>query len=835
MNFSKLLLLLLSSSALLFAQTTTENHNSMGEEEVYTTPPQTCYRFNKEDFHSTFKVPEDIFVNTGTRGSESLQISFRLALSPEDILSSWLNCHNHKPNEYKCSSYNDDAIDKTQFFFKDDTMYLHVDYVQISPDYKPLLNYIKSKDKTFVKGVKSPCYLSVEPRIEVEGVKKGSKKEKLLQSININDVIIYDLDYHKDFAVAIGEDNSPATREAQSIDQTYQSVIIRSTDGGKTWERVEDMGYAFNHHVIVLDEKRAIVSSEIDGAGGTLQGSSDAGKSWENILDDGEYHWEKAISEGTFISLTHKGEEVTAITEIGTILKSKDGGKTWQETPRVQKKENTRESNEEISTENTPLFIPTDKRETLSVLTPPRYRVDYETNTLTVSHWKQNCNCNQFTLPLTYNQSNTKKGVLGPYWSLGIENHITIQGRDKLLFFDAYKGKEKLYLRDIADKSIFRYGGETIQKTKDGYTRTCDPSIQYYDQNGYLIKVEYPEKSYVIQYQDRKISKVTELNKEKHTPYLTFSYRYEGTVVTFHNTTNVKKITFLKNKEGLLASILDGNYHIFHYLYDNYGLSRIQSFQKKDPYQTLLQFSYRPYKNKEITVYDNKEEENGIIKEVNYMYYTKDKEHICIVNTLKKDFQGEVLQDARSQTDMYRFNYYDANNTKLLSTQHGSQTYGFDKAGRVNSYANDEGNISVTYSQFYKITNAIAYKDGKASKYNYIYTDDNEHNLKSITSPQGTVELSYNEHSWIKEMKIDKHHLQFEYNKHGQPTKIIAVGKGEVITTYDDKHEIKNVKNVFYDNTIDVHDIALDVTRAMTLLIQRTSEGAIKNYPGWVW
>ena len=836
MDFSKLFLLLLSSSALLFALNTTEDHNTANKEEAYITPPQICYRFSKEDFIETLETPKDIIVNI-TDIYESKLISFKFASSHDIPYTDevFFECVNDGDHSNKFGCFKSNSINKLQVQLRDDALYLHVDYVQMSSVSEALLHSIKSKNQTFIKGIKSPCYLSVEPRIEVEDVKKGSKKEKLLQSISINDVIIYDLDHHEDLAVAVGSDNSPEVRAAQYMDRTYASVIIRSTDGGKTWQRVEGEEYAFNHNVIVLDEKRIIVSSEIDGAGGTLQASYDGGESWKNIFDNGE-NWEKSIGAGRITSLKQIAEEVIVTREMGTTLRSKDGGKSWHETPVVEKKESEKKTSEEVSEQNVPLSI--DDGDTLSVLTVPGYRVDYETNTLIVQHHKKTCDCTQFTLPLTYNISNTRKGLLGPYWSLGIENHITISNRDRLLFFDANKGKEKLYLRNKVNKSIFRYGGETIQKTKNGYTRTCDPSKQYFDLNGYLIKIEYPENSYIIHYQNNKIHKVTELVKGMHKPYLSFAYNYEGVVVTFHQTKERKVITLLRDTEGVLSSILDGNHHIFHYVYDGVTteekkLSEIQDISKFYPYATLFEFHYLG--EHETIVHDFRQCKNDVIKEKNYLHYDKDKEHICIVNTLKKRLQKEVLQDVESEINMYRFNYHDISKKRLSSTQYGSQTYSFDKAGRVNFYSDNEGNISVIYSKFYKITNSIAYKERKASKYSYTYTDDNKHNLKTITSPQGTVELSYNKHGQIKEMKIDKHHLKFEYNKHSQPTKIIVVGKGEVVTTYDDKHEIKNVEYALYDKTIDDHAITLDVTRAMSLLIQRTSEGTIKNYPGWVW
>jgi len=69
-------------------------------------------------------------------------------------------------------------------------------------------------------------------------VKSEKKKKSLLRSIIIKDVAIYDLDYYKDLVIAVGEDDSPETRKLQSMDEYHESVILRSTDGGKHWSKI---------------------------------------------------------------------------------------------------------------------------------------------------------------------------------------------------------------------------------------------------------------------------------------------------------------------------------------------------------------------------------------------------------------------------------------------------------------------------------------------------------------------------------------------------------------------------------------------------------------------
>ena len=235
----------------------------------------------------------------------------------------WFGCTGKESQEYECLDYVD--VGKLQIYFKDGTMHAYANYVQLSSNSEPILHHIRSKDKTFSKGTVTPCYPSLDPIIKVVDVEKGSKKEQLLKSINIKDVIIYDLDYHEDFVIAVGEDNSPQMRERQSQEEDHESVILRSTDSGKTWERLEESTVIPNDHVIVLDEKRVIIGASIEGAGGSVSVSSDGG-----------HNWSETYSGGMIKSLELIGEEIVLTDIVDTKWKSKDGGKSWLEEVTVE-------------------------------------------------------------------------------------------------------------------------------------------------------------------------------------------------------------------------------------------------------------------------------------------------------------------------------------------------------------------------------------------------------------------------------------------------------------------------------------------------------------------
>lgn len=103
------------------------------------------------------------------------------------------------------------------------------------------------------------------------------------------------------------------------------------------------------------------------------------------------------------------------------------------------------------------------------------------------------------------------------------------------------------------------------------------------------------------------------------------------------------------------------------------------------------------------------------------------------------------------------------------------------------------------------------------------YTNDKSHKVKSITTPEGFVEVFYDNKNNIAEIKIDNYHIKNEYNTHRQPTKIILVGKGEITTVYNRNHEIVSVKATPYYDSITEHVLRSEIHEAMSILTQRSS------------
>ncbi len=767
---------------------------------------QVCYKFSKDNFNETLKIPEDIIVNIGALDMDNEAIGIKTDSLNKDKF--FYYCDKSGDDSYQC--FGIDSIESFQIRLGDDLAYFHADYLEMTTNSGAFLHRIKSKSSNFVKGVKTSCYKPLKPILEVKNVEKGSKKEKLLQSINIDDVIIYDIDYHKDFVVAVGEDNSPKIRAVQYAG--YASLIIKSTDGGKTWQRVKSEDMTYNEHVVVLDDKRVIVSSFSEEMGGAIEASFDAGKSWERVVARGDM----------FVSLKKVCNEIIASRESGAVLKSKDGGKNW----------------EEITSKSQKGIKDISKQDNLAILQTPTYKVDYETNNLMVKHSKNYCNCDSFVLSLVYNKLNQKKGILGRYWSLGIESSITLHGSNELFYFDADSGEEKLFIRDKIDKNRFYHNGSLfIDQTKNGYIKECGKLKQYFDKRGYLTKIEFKKRSYIVRYKDNKIVKVEEFSNGKYTPYISIAYSYEGVMITFYKTKDKREITFLRNKDGLLSSVLDGNKYVFHYTYNEgkqRALMQVEDNSKKYNDPTILLFEFSDFGDKKSIVYDSSRRDEGIIEEKSYLHYFKEKESVCFVSTMRKIVKDGVIKGVQNSTELYSFNYYDKEKKRLLTTQHEDQIYGFDKVGRLNFYANDDSNISIRYSDFHKALESLVYKNGKSFKYKYTYSNNSAHELKTIVSEEGTIEILHDENDNIKEMKIGKYHFKYEYNKSREPIKIISVGKGEVIISYGDNGKIESVRVIPLKDGISVNDISKDLAQAMKLLLEKVSAGSIKKYPSWL-
>ncbi|HEY9129083.1 MAG TPA: sialidase family protein, partial [Sulfurovum sp.] len=803
----------------VFAQNAADTNESAVQDEEYIAPPQVCYQFKKEDFNHTSKTADDLIIDITSKEYIGYKSSSSRQSYNSDI--KYFGCVDNQPGHYDCSRW--DSIEKMRYYIQDDVMYLHVDYIQIPMEDDSIIHHIRSKDKHFAKGSLTPCHLSMDPVIAVENIKKDTPKDHLLQSITIKDVIIYDLDYYKDLVIAVGEDNSPRTRELQSRNEHYESVILRSKNGGKEWERVGQRMNVPHNHVIVLDDQQIIIASSTEGFGGELMLSSDGGNSWKTTY-----------SGGMIETLKQSDGDIIFTDTTGSVFKSKDSGKSWTETVSVQHEQNKQETEaqtEQISGTEPPL----------SMLQQPEYRIDYENNTLIVKQSKNSCT--ELSLSLVYNQSNRRDSILGPYWSLAsIESQITPVNKDELFFFDSYRGKVKHYSRDKnIQKFFYHKGSNKIEETKDGYVIKCDRTSHHFDTNGSLTEIRYKDRTYSLHYQNNSLHQIMENTKDSKRPYLSFSYPYEGVSITLHDTKEEKTVTFIKNNEKLLSSIVQGDRHLYHYTYreesqGNHELLQIEDMSKSYAHRTLLKFEVDFYNSDILNVYDFRKQKDGYTTEKKYYHFAKEKEQMCIINTLTKYLDNETLTDVSSNIDMYHFEYFDKDKKRLAFTRHGKQTYGFDEIGRVNFYGDDDGNISVTYSQFNKIDSSLVYQADQSFQYRYYYTDDSKHHLQKVVAPHEELTLSYDKDGLIKELKTKKYHLQLEYDEHKMTKRIIMPHRGEIITNYDAQSgELTDIDTHSYDQNITGLTLMDEMSRALQTLKEKVSEGSIKKYPPWLW
>lgn len=108
----------------------------------------------------------------------------------------------------------------------------------------------------------------------------------------------------------------------------HDGTVLRSEDNGKTWRRIALAGLPEPPALfdLYLNGKHAIAV----GSFATYLESHDAGKSWQprKIIsggsDDGDFDWHLYG-----IAMAHPGV-LMIVGEAGTLLRSRDGGQTWQ-------------------------------------------------------------------------------------------------------------------------------------------------------------------------------------------------------------------------------------------------------------------------------------------------------------------------------------------------------------------------------------------------------------------------------------------------------------------------------------------------------------------------
>ena len=156
----------------------------------------------------------------------------------------------------------------------------------------------------------------VDSIIELKNFEEDEKIEKLINSLRkLNDIIIYDIDYNEKVAIAVGADNSLKTRRLSSKNAYSLGITLYSFDSGKHWHKSFG-GDVPSEKVIVLEGTKAIAVGMMEGLGGQIEMTNNAGKDWKNVYLGGFMNDITQHSNGFFA--------------VGYgIIKSKDG-KKWQ-------------------------------------------------------------------------------------------------------------------------------------------------------------------------------------------------------------------------------------------------------------------------------------------------------------------------------------------------------------------------------------------------------------------------------------------------------------------------------------------------------------------------
>ncbi len=792
-----------------------ENNTTL--EDNLTKIEYSCYRFSKDDFIFSVGAPEDMIVSYDVDEVDpepaSLFLHFQFPDNKEIPLTC-LQCAD------LCFSYPEIPA---QIYTENNKMYLHLDYMQFVAKDSSLIKTVQSKSDAYAIGEKVPCDLHRKPLIKVPNLAKGSKKEKLLKSIKHENIILYDLAYYKDFAIAVGEEDKRHARnvKCQHGETLFQSIVLRTTNGGLSWEKLSDdaaFSYAPGDTLLVTNKKNIIIipTNDLD-AHKTLNFSTDGGDKWQ--------YTEEML--GEHISFYQYGDLITVMDKDNLILVSPDKGSTWQSIFSY-----TEEGYKEESK----------KIDTLAILQLPNYKIDYEHNSLIVKHNLTKCLCNTFSLPLVYNQRSYRKGILGYFWSLGVEDSIQQIDEETLMLFDAKKGKKTLYKRDPHNNYIFlRAGHNKIVKNNSGYQIDCSNTTYYFNKAGKLVNIHYPDKSYSLHYNNDRLIEIKESHDNKISPYLTFSYQNSVVSITFH--TLKKEIHFIKPND-ILRHITDQDQRIFSYEYSeeeesskNTTLDHVHYYPEDNASTPLYDFvSYTTEEKKNVLrITDYSQNNDHILKTATSYQYLTPKETKVIVNTLTEYSENNCITNQEIDMSLYTFRYYDTSKEHLAATQSDITQYGFDTQGNVNFYSEKDHNISVTYNAYNKLKDSIVYKGKKRSEYHYAYTQDKKHHLNSIITPTNKILLHYDDNGDITHVKSDKYEVSYLYNTQDKPKKIIFKDKGEMLMTYKKNGDINETKVNLFDKSLSETALSESITHAMTNLLENASAGSIKKFPKWLW
>ncbi len=760
-----------------------------------------CYRFDKNDFIETLPTAGDIVVSYMIEEIEpeppSLFLNFAVQ-NTKNIPSLTLQCviseDINDTGGSRCE--NEDGSD-IRYSIRDGNLYLRIDYLALRSSDLEKLYSVRSGQKRFSKGVPTECRAQ-KTDIRIRFSKKDNRQQKLAQSITIPDSIIYGLRYNGKLAIAFGEDNTPGSRnlKAQHGKDMKTPLLLRTRDGGSSWERLEIEGlYGMVKDIAVLDEKHIVFITD-----DTIYHSGDSGDSWQ----------EEFVQNG-IDNLRTMGDNIIVTPKKGSPVIGTKKGELWQK-PKA--------------TNKSPQSHTIKKSAPLALLHMPDYKVDYQTGDLSITHNDNGCGCRRFDISLNYRNTKKTKGLIGKYWSLSIESYIKPNGKDTLLFFDAENGRYSVYTKDKNSKGVFRYKNRSIEKTDNGYAVKCDGAALIFDKNGKLVEYRYRDRSYTIVYENGRIDRIVQNATDGNSSlYIGFRYPHEG--VRLHHEATGRDIVFVVDSEGVLREVVEDDKRVFGYLYeydnDDYRLVSITRNGDK----ALLEMNYETPMGRIESLLEYDAFGTERLKHKRFIFRAYEDVAMTIVET--SDLKSN-MHDSRT----YYFSYGDTKRQKLLSTSNGTMKYIFNENGLPISCSDGLVTKSVRYDDYGKIDAATIDRGGKVEKFVYRYDDTEKRRLREIKSDKEHISISYNDRDEIDDLRIGEVHLGFTYNEIGKPAKVIVYGKGEINSTYDKEGKIDKVVTKSYTGEYSEAHLSLIVAKAMSRLDSMLKEGSIERYPCWL-
>lgn len=326
----------------------------------------TCFKIDARYIKNDFGASEGVIINIGNMFNNPKVNEYNIteAYAIVDLDTpryipylSWafMNCYQEENGVFTCGA--DDDGGHMSVKKQDDGIYFKIEGARLNETTDdPIIYIIEGKSDNFVKGEEKSCFQpSLNAIVKVKNFEENEKKSKLIDSLlALKDVVIYDVSYHQNIAIAVGEDNTLDTRLKSYKDEYHLGLILYSDDFGKHWNRIVE-GSTPLHRVIVLDDKKAIVMGSIEGAGGVVKKTDDL-KHWQTIYE-GDFFNDIALHANEFFAVGHsiyhskngkdwkpifkvKDEEFFAISSIGKhrliatgmhgIFFSKDDGIHWQ-------------------------------------------------------------------------------------------------------------------------------------------------------------------------------------------------------------------------------------------------------------------------------------------------------------------------------------------------------------------------------------------------------------------------------------------------------------------------------------------------------------------------